>query len=100
MHFNLRSLEVKPGQLPPPGLNRQLITRITGGATPSLEQLEERKLAIVRLLSAEVMTPVEVVCPLIMASGDPKSRSAPLSLVHHCICKRLVMSRSFFCAVT
>ena len=85
MHFNLRSLEVKPGQLPPPGLNRQLITRITGGATPSLEQLEERKLAIVRLLSAEVMTPVEVVCPLIMASGDPKSRSAPLSLVHHCI---------------
>ena len=31
-----------------------------------LKQLEERKLAIVRLLSAEVMTPVEVVCPLIM----------------------------------
>jgi proteasome component ECM29 len=72
------SLEVKPGQLPPPGLNRQLITRITGGATPSLEQLEERKLAIVRLLSAEVMTPEEVVCPLIVASGDPKSSVAEL----------------------
>ena len=69
------SLEVKPGQLPPPGLNRQLITRLTGGATPSPDQLEERKLAVVRLLSAEVLSSEEVVCPLIVASGDPKSRS-------------------------
>lgn len=69
-----RSLEIKAGQLPPPGLNRTLIANVTGGVMPSLEQLEQRKIAIVKLLTSEVLVAEEVICPLIVAAGDAKSR--------------------------
>ena len=72
--FTCSSLEVKPGQLPPPGLNRTLVTKVIGGTTPSPEQLEQRKIAIVKLLSSEVLLAEEVVCQLIAAAGDAKSR--------------------------
>jgi proteasome component ECM29 len=76
------SLEIKAGQLPPPGLNRTLITKVTGGTTPSQEQLEQRKTAIVRLLSSEVISAEEVVCLLIVAAGDAKSSVAELAERH------------------
>lgn len=72
--FKTRSLEIKAGQLPPPGLNRTVIANVTGGVTPSPEQLEQRKIAIVKLLTSEVLAADEVVCPLIVAAGDAKSR--------------------------
>lgn len=72
--YTTRSLEVKAGQLPPSGLNRTLIAKVTGGTTPSQEQLEQRKIAIVKLLSSEVIAAEEVICSLIVAAGDAKSR--------------------------
>lgn len=74
LFFITRSLEIKAGQLPPPGLNRTLIANVTGGVTPLPEQLEQRKLAIVKLLTSEVLVAEEVICPLIVAAGDAKSR--------------------------
>lgn len=41
---------------------------------PLPEQLEQRKLAIVKLLTSEVLVAEEVICPLIVAAGDAKSR--------------------------
>jgi proteasome component ECM29 len=76
------SLEVKAGQLPPPGLNRTLMARVTGGVTPSPAQLEERKMAIIRLLSSGALPVKEVICPLVVASGDPKTSVAEVA-EHH-----------------